>query len=97
MVSTNSEFSLTWKIYLALAKYIHTKHTGATFGGKWQIYKTVLWLFSFSSIIIYKKAFLPHSDFGSSTRSHRYSDLLKATKLMLGYGPLLLQEFLAQT
>lgn len=98
MVSTNSEFILTWKIYLALAKYIHTKRTGATLGGKWQIYKTVLWLFIFSSIIIYKKkAFLPHSDFGSSTRSHRYSDLLKATKLMLGYGPLLLPEFLAQT
>lgn len=60
MVSTNSEFSLTWKIYLALAKYIHTKHTGATFGGKWQIYKTVLWLFNFSSIIIYKKKPFSH-------------------------------------
>lgn len=66
-----SESLLTCKIYLVLAKYIHTKLIGASFGVVWQIYKKntiVVYNFILSTCI--NKTSLSYSDFGSRTHCH---------------------------
>lgn len=66
-----SESLLTHKIYLVLAKYIHTKLIGASFRVVWQIYKkNTIIVYNFILSTCTNKMLLSYSDFGSSTHSH---------------------------